>query len=248
VEIEYVNDATKALDTKGGRPDPSSFYTTGAYKLKANDAIREDFCRWFHSRERNCEGPEWANKYAVGYLFRHLKDLYSGEILITGEPKIKPYDIVYLYDSYNDVSGPVEVEQVTHIFSQETGFVTSIIPDLCVQTNEYASASLIDAVGMYFGALWLWLSQNAEHEHEGEFLRNRRAPCAAPPLGGHYFALSVPLRISGCPPFLRMRGTLRRLIQSRGEYCSPLEADREKLARPLKKILSPFLNEYASTR
>jgi hypothetical protein len=61
--------------------------------------------------------------------------------------------VVFLYDSYNDVSGPVEVEQVTHIFSQETGFVTSIIPDLCVQTNEYASATLIEAVGMYFGGL-----------------------------------------------------------------------------------------------
>ncbi len=64
---------------------------------------------------------------------------------ITGEPQLKPYDVVYLYDSYNDVSGPIEVEQVTHIFSQETGFVTSIIPDLCVQTNKYASASLINA-------------------------------------------------------------------------------------------------------
>jgi hypothetical protein len=61
--------------------------------------------------------------------------------------------VVFLYDSYNDVSGPVEVEKVTHIFSQETGFVTSIIPDLCVQTNEYASATLIEAVGMYFGGL-----------------------------------------------------------------------------------------------
>jgi len=75
--------------------------------------------------------------------------------LITGEPKLKPYDVVFLYDSYNDVSGPIEVEQVTHIFSQETGFVTSIIPDLCVQTNEYASATLIEAVQMYFGGLWL---------------------------------------------------------------------------------------------
>jgi hypothetical protein len=33
-------------------------------------------------------------------------------------------------DSYNDMAGPIEVEQVTHIFSQETGFVTVIVPDL----------------------------------------------------------------------------------------------------------------------
>jgi hypothetical protein len=90
--------------------------------MKANDAIREDYCRYFHSRERNCEGPAWANRYALGYLFKHLKDLYSGELVITGEPAIKPYDVIFLYDAYNDMAGPLEVEQVTHIFSQETGF------------------------------------------------------------------------------------------------------------------------------
>jgi hypothetical protein len=33
---------------------------------------------------------------------------------------------VFLFDPYNDMGGPVEVEQVTHIFFQETGFVTVI--------------------------------------------------------------------------------------------------------------------------
>jgi hypothetical protein len=43
---------------------------------------------------------------------------------------MKPYDQVFLYDAYNDMAGPIEVEQVTHISSQETGFVTVITPDL----------------------------------------------------------------------------------------------------------------------
>ncbi|MFZ2088107.1 MAG: hypothetical protein WAU47_05995 [Desulfobaccales bacterium] len=43
---------------------------------------------------------------------------------------MKPYDQVFLFDSYNDMAGPVEVEQVRNIFSQETGFVTVITPDL----------------------------------------------------------------------------------------------------------------------
>jgi hypothetical protein len=80
------------------------------------------------------------------------------------------------------------VEQVTHIFSQETGFVTSIIPDLCVQTNEYASASLIDAVGLYFGGLWLWIKCEAS-KAEGAFLRKRPCVFVAPVLGGHFLAL-----------------------------------------------------------
>jgi hypothetical protein len=79
----------------------------------------------------------------------------QGELVITGEPSMKPYDQVFLYDSYNDMSGPIEVEQVTHIFSQETGFVTVITPDLVVQTNEYLSMSLVDSLATYMGSVWL---------------------------------------------------------------------------------------------
>jgi len=83
-----------------------------------------------------------------------LKDLYQGEIVITGEPALKPYDQCYLYDPYNDMYGVFEVEQVTHIFSSETGFVTCIAPDLVVQCNEMASMSMTDALMRYFTASW----------------------------------------------------------------------------------------------
>ena len=53
------------------------------------------------------------------------------------------------------MSGPLEVEQVTHIFSQETGFITVITPDLVVQTNEYLSMSLVDSLATYMGSVWL---------------------------------------------------------------------------------------------
>jgi hypothetical protein len=126
VEIAFVNDAKEAYPKGHGAPDPSNFYTTDTVKVKCNEALREDFCRYFSTRERNCEGDYFAERYAYSYLFKTLKDLYSGEIVITGEPTMKPYDQVYLYDTYNDMAGPIEVEQVTHIFSQETGFVTVV--------------------------------------------------------------------------------------------------------------------------
>jgi hypothetical protein len=130
VEVEYVENAREAFGSTPGNPNPSAFFTTNSRKMKCNDSLREDYCRWFYARERNCEHDDYAQRYCLGYLFRHLKDLYQGEIVITGEPALKPYDQVFLYDSYNDMSGPIEVEQVTHIFSQETGFVTVIVPDL----------------------------------------------------------------------------------------------------------------------
>jgi hypothetical protein len=130
VEVAYVDHADEAFPKSAGAPDPSSFYTTRTMKMKCNKALREDFCRYFSTRERNCEGAEFANRYGMSYLFRSLKDPYTGEIVITGEPAMKPYDQVFLADAYNDMAGPIEVEQVTLIFSQETGFVTVITPDL----------------------------------------------------------------------------------------------------------------------
>jgi hypothetical protein len=68
---------------------------------------------------------------------------------------MKPYDQVFMYDSDNYMYGVFEVEQVTHIFSSETGFVTCIVPDLVVQCNEIASMVMSDALGAYF--TWCWM-------------------------------------------------------------------------------------------
>ncbi len=47
------------------------------------------------------------------------------------------------------------MEQVTHIFSSETGFVTVITPDLVVSCNEIASMTMVDALLTYFTGTWL---------------------------------------------------------------------------------------------
>jgi hypothetical protein len=162
VEVAYVDNAKEAFaKDRAGSPDPSSFFTTHTLPVKANEAIREDYCRWFSTRERNCEGPLWAQRYGMAHLFHALKDLYQGEIVITGEPAMKPYDQVYLYDSYNDMFGVFEVEQVTHIFSSETGFVTAIVPDLVVQCNEMASMAMTDALMNYFTRSWFGHQKDA---------------------------------------------------------------------------------------
>ena len=155
VAVEYVEDSTTAFENDSKLPDPSAFFTNDTVKVKADDDIPEDHTRWFHTRERNCEGDWMAMRYGMGYLFKHLKDIYTGEIIILGEPKMKPYDTVFIFDSYNDIAGPIEVEQVTHIFSPENGFLSIITPDLVVNTNEYASAGVLDAIGMWMKGTWL---------------------------------------------------------------------------------------------
>jgi hypothetical protein len=82
-------------------------------------------------------------------LMTALKDVYRGEITILGNPKIRPYDIVFLMDNYNDFSGPVEVEQVVHTISPQTGFLTQIVPDLYNTISDIVTQSNLGALGTY---------------------------------------------------------------------------------------------------
>jgi len=54
----------------------------------------------------------------------------------------------FIFDEYSDMYGPVEVEKVVHKFSQQTGFITEITPDLCVHVNQESTMSTRDAMGL----------------------------------------------------------------------------------------------------
>jgi hypothetical protein len=124
-------------------------------KMKADDNISDKNTRVLQAVATTCFGSYYARRYAVGLLMRSLRDVYKGTLITTGEPKLKAYDVVFVYDTYRDMFGPVEVEQVQHIFSQETGFITEIKPDLVVSHNQLTTASTLDAMGYslnhYFG-------------------------------------------------------------------------------------------------
>lgn len=58
-----------------------------------------------------------------------VKEMYQGGLVVIGYPSIKPYDRLYINDAYNDISGQVEVRDVVHIFSMESGLISSINVD-----------------------------------------------------------------------------------------------------------------------
>ena len=99
----------------------------------------------------NCYGRELAFRYGLKAIVDSIKEMYKGTITVLGDPLIKPYDIGIVADSYSDIAGPVEVEEVTHIFSPDTGFVSVVIPKAYVVVNEISSTPLLDA--MLWGAL-----------------------------------------------------------------------------------------------
>lgn len=93
-----------------------------------------------------------ARTMGISYLQHSFSNMYKGEIVILGDPAIKPYDIVYLTDTYVKMVGPCKVGRVTHSLSLDTGFVTSFKPDLITISKESGSvgtARTLSAIQMF---------------------------------------------------------------------------------------------------
>lgn len=70
--------------------------------------------------------------YAAMTLRDHVKQMYSGSLVLLGSGYIKPYDLVYIMDELSGLNGMAEVGEVSHTLSAQTGFITTITPECCV--------------------------------------------------------------------------------------------------------------------
>lgn len=133
------------------------------YTLKADDNIPDHKLKTREFSFPNCNSETMARRYCIGLLTRGLRDVYKGEIVITGK-NIDPWDAVLLYDAYSDMYGPIEVEQVVDTFTRETGWITEITPDMCIHANEYSTTSTMNLMLDVGTELWSryanWHSEN----------------------------------------------------------------------------------------
>jgi len=121
----------------------NSFWNNAYHKKRVTDHrtvladnnIDQEYWRTLIVEEGNCENKDQAYRYALSRLLLTTKNLYSGELIVLGDPKIKPHDVVLLYDNYTGMYGPIGVREVTHNFSRDEGFTTTIVPDLMVYVN-----------------------------------------------------------------------------------------------------------------
>jgi hypothetical protein len=65
-----------------------------------------------------------------------VKDMYTGELIVMGDPAVKPYDKMFIYDNYTDIQGTFDIETVVQTMSADTGFTTSISPDCVVAVDD----------------------------------------------------------------------------------------------------------------
>jgi hypothetical protein len=91
-----------------------------------------------------------SKRVALWHLKESLKDIYSGEIIVLGDPDIRPHDLVYIADVYERMYGMVEVEAVTHHFTAEDGFITCIVPNAVVTVNDPSRWTITN----WLSALW----------------------------------------------------------------------------------------------
>lgn len=142
--IQYEDDSAN-VDKETGK---LTFDELQTLTLDVEPGIPDDSIREVLGSYNNCIGPEMAKMYSISLLWRSMQEGYSGEIVVLGNPNIKPHDICYIFDPYNDTFGPVGVEQVVHAFSPRTGFISIITPDMVVHINEAASMAVQDTMGL----------------------------------------------------------------------------------------------------
>jgi hypothetical protein len=91
-----------------------------------------------------------AQRLADTILLNQVKPMYQGNLVLTGNPSIKPWHVVHIVDMVNQMDGVIEVEQVVHNFDAHTGFTTTVTPNLyCTLRN---NKTMIDTQLMNYHA------------------------------------------------------------------------------------------------
>ena len=81
-------------------------------------------------------GDKIAWRSTANALRNSVKDMYTGELIVMGDPAVKPYDKMMIYDIYSDMQGISDIEATVQTMSIETGYTTSISPDCSVAIDD----------------------------------------------------------------------------------------------------------------
>lgn len=82
-----------------------------------------------------------------------VKDMYQGDVAVIGDPSVKPHDRIYIHDTYEDMMGQFEVEAVIHTMSVETGFTTSIMPDVIARHDDTQEGAVQGLLSSFYAVV-----------------------------------------------------------------------------------------------
>ena len=207
-------------------------------KLKAVPYIKESMVNEKSINYPNCKGVALASRYAMSELVNAGKQMYSGEILIVGNPKIETDDVCILSDDYLNMHGPIEVQAVTHMFSYETGFVTEITPNAVLFSKDEKIINNLNASFVFEARRRLidkYPDKDAIINSRGNFIEAKLEELVDEALVS-YFSESD----SGA-----FNSTYRMLsiIPGITDYSELSEADRQRIKKEVKQTLKNNLKE-----
>ena len=118
-------------------------------KLVADDDIDPRFIKnkiyTFHNAHQS-EVDDLPMRYAKSLLVKNLEKGYDGKLVILGRAGIKPHDVIFLYDIYSDMIGPIGVRRVVQIFDTNRGWITEITPKMMAFPDNSIGAAQLNAL------------------------------------------------------------------------------------------------------
>lgn len=98
---------------------------------------------------------EWLSLYKIGYesakrvgisnLLYGWQQQYQGQLIMLGEPGIKPHDYLMVNDGFANMYGLCIAREVIHSFNTNTGFTTSVVPGMLAFSTTQDSGLIVSS-------------------------------------------------------------------------------------------------------
>jgi hypothetical protein len=134
-----------------GRPQADQFESHsgfGFFDAQLDDNLRATAIRSTTLYAKACDGQSMAWRYGVSELKRQAEMMYSGRIVIVGNPYMKAGDYAYLNDSFRGLTGIIKIRECSHIFTEKDGYLTVITPGLYVEPKVFMYSYLYTKLGL----------------------------------------------------------------------------------------------------
>lgn len=103
----------------------------------ANLTGANDFLDGFGDDEGSFQSHEAiAWKATASKLRESIEDMYAGDLIVYGDPSVKPQDRFYISDAFTGMTGQAMVKEVVHHLSVDNGFTTTISPDVIATVDD----------------------------------------------------------------------------------------------------------------
>ncbi len=142
----------------------------GNWVLQSNEILPD----WlnFNNANKN-EGENEHNHRSMATIMTRdslkttIGEMYQGQLVVIGDPTVKPFDRLILTDTYHEIRGQVQVRDIVQNFSFETGYTTAITPDLIATTVEEEEQEICASFALQklgtTGAIMYTMLSNAEN-------------------------------------------------------------------------------------